>query len=81
MTLTLPPLLSIALLTAALTTNTGPALATSTKKKRLVKLSRKQLKRKQMKRERGENKELMRGNKAQRDFVRRERKDVARTSW
>jgi len=59
----------------------GPALATSTKKKRLVKLSRKQLKRKQMKRERGENKELMRGNKAQRDFVRRERKDVARTSW
>ena len=60
--------------------NYGPATG-GTKKKRVIKLSSKQLKRKQQKRERGEKIADRQGRKAERDARRIEKKVAAKELW
>jgi len=59
----------------------GPSTGGGTKKKRLIKLSRAQMKRKQKLREKGENLSASRALKVQKDTVRAERRLLAKDLW
>ena len=60
---------------------TGPPQPSATKKKRVVKLTHKQLKRQKMHREKGEARADKRDKKTQRDAMRLDKKLAAKALW
>ena len=67
--------------TATLCVLSGPSQSAGMKKKRIIKLTTKQLKRKKLKRERGETLLDRRSKKVERDSARLDKKLAAKALW